>query len=73
MAQNVSLARVSRRPDHPNGYAIGPYQMSGRAPDPHEWGIQFGSPTPDGLGIFGERTSLDRSCALSPEAVGCFC
>jgi hypothetical protein len=72
MAQNVSLARVSRRPRHPRRYAVGPYQVSGRALDPRKRGIQFGSPAPNGPSIFGERPGPYRSCALSLEVVGRF-
>jgi hypothetical protein len=73
MAQSVLLARASRQPNHSGGYAIGPYQVSKRAPDPDEWGIQFGFLALDGPSIFGERIDHDWSCAISSQAVGCFC
>jgi len=59
MAQGVSLARASHQPHHSNGYAIGPYQASKCAPDPDEWGIQFGLPALDGPNIFGECIDHD--------------
>ncbi len=73
MVQGVLLARASRQPHHSSGYAIGPYQASKCAPDPDEWGIQFGLLAFDGLSIFGERTDHDWSCAISFQAADSFC